>query len=320
LALNDANNRRGKLGELAVASELISSGCAVNSLTFMDLGLDLHVQLPEGLRAPSPDAQTWRMSGRAAHVQVKSTKTRSLPSISVETADTWRRGAQSGLPTLVVAAIPQDDETTQLRLFDPILVDRYAAKAKAARRDEYRIPVSMGLPLSKGDLLGTVAAWVRGSQYVFSDAVGLTWGDDGEGTWEEAIYLFARLTVIVEAHFRRDPMIEDGAQYGNIAETLALRFLDGAGVDDAFLDDVHADAVDSHGTRTGATTNRDVILVTAAEAVHDASTQDEGWSEALAPLSAITDATTEFDAIAKLGDLCRLYGQGSKKAPSLRRG
>jgi hypothetical protein len=62
---------------------MVATGAAVNSLSFADHGVDIHLLLPEWGHDPGAGAVTWDMSNDAVHVQVKSTEGGNSPRVSL---------------------------------------------------------------------------------------------------------------------------------------------------------------------------------------------------------------------------------------------
>lgn len=79
---------------------MIEHGFAVNALTATDTGWDLHCHIPEELilSASTAGRKSWRLSGKTAHIQVKSAATDSL---AIGTVRGWLTGTASGVPTLM---------------------------------------------------------------------------------------------------------------------------------------------------------------------------------------------------------------------------
>jgi hypothetical protein len=98
MAKRTGGNVNGDLYELRVTQLLIEHGLAINSLTGSDTGWDLHCHVPDGLyrRASEAGRASWLLSGRSAHVQVKSAPRGRL---RLGTVRGWTTGAASGVPT-----------------------------------------------------------------------------------------------------------------------------------------------------------------------------------------------------------------------------
>lgn len=112
------NQYVGAIGEAEALRDLLHTGAAVNGLTASDSGWDIHLHLPEqpqnlyGLTAAEAGRKNWRLSGRAAHVQVKhSSKPDSWPKVNIGTARGWVTGSQSGTPTFLL--VGQSDESSE---------------------------------------------------------------------------------------------------------------------------------------------------------------------------------------------------------------
>lgn len=98
------NQRQGSAAELRVALTLVEAGCAVNSLTQMDYGTDLLVQVPEQL--PTRQRSSWKMSHRTAALQVKSSRT-DRPKAGLRYGDlvSWSVPQQRTSPVFVVLCV-----------------------------------------------------------------------------------------------------------------------------------------------------------------------------------------------------------------------
>lgn len=115
------NQYRGNLGELEVARNFLNLGCVVNSLAASDAGWDLHIQVPEVAQTFAQLPESWRLSGRTAHVQVKQTSTDSV-SINLDTLRGWVIGSKIGVPTFLVLVF-EAKETLELKFVPPWLLD-----------------------------------------------------------------------------------------------------------------------------------------------------------------------------------------------------
>lgn len=100
MARRTGSNARGDLNELSCAISMIEHGFAVNALTATDTGWDLHCHIPEDLilSASAAGRNSWQLSGKTAHIQVKSAATDIL---SIGTVRGWLTGTASGVPTLM---------------------------------------------------------------------------------------------------------------------------------------------------------------------------------------------------------------------------
>lgn len=92
----------GDVGELKIALKFVEMGCSVNSLTGSDYGLDLHIQLPERAILAKKQNESWAMSGRTAHLQVKHSTGDNDPSIKIPTLRSWVTGSRTGVPTFLI--------------------------------------------------------------------------------------------------------------------------------------------------------------------------------------------------------------------------
>ncbi|WP_459384539.1 hypothetical protein [Arthrobacter humicola] len=236
MAMNDRNNVKGTLGELSVAKLFVEQGCAVNFLTFMDVGMDLHVQMPADLKVPDALEESWQMSGRAAHVHLNSTATPRLPEIQVSTAIAWTLGARTGNPTLLVGVIVgRKDGAPQFRLFDPLMVEYFAECAAAGGKPKFKLSVSKGELVEPDQLFEKVAYWITNGPYMLSHAIPRPWPRDPEEIWGAAEDMIGNLTLMFERRFREYNAIWEDQTFVGTADYLADAFLEGAGLDSGLL-------------------------------------------------------------------------------------
>ncbi|WP_157070466.1 hypothetical protein [Brevibacterium epidermidis] len=113
MAFLDRNGVQGAQAEHRTAELLIGAGCAVNSLTQMDYGLDLHLMLPKW--PPGAQLDHWEVGGRTAHVQVKSSRSSADPSVKLEDVESWLAQTRSGSPTFVF--VVDFDEAGDLKVW-----------------------------------------------------------------------------------------------------------------------------------------------------------------------------------------------------------
>lgn len=106
-AKRTGSNVVGDLNELNVARLLLEHGIAINALTASDTGWDLHCHIPDEplCRASESGSASWSLSGRTAHIQVKSSSSGHL---RVGTVRGWLSGTMSGVPTFLF--VHKDDE------------------------------------------------------------------------------------------------------------------------------------------------------------------------------------------------------------------
>lgn len=297
MAKNDRNNQQGKLGELRVAEAFLKSGCVVNLLSFMDVGLDLLVQLPKGPKPPGREKNTWSMSGMTAHIQVKSTRTDKLPAISTETAHAWRVGALAGTPTLVVAVVVDPDtDVTAFRFFDPLVINSYAETTSA---DTFKVSVSRGQEVDPGSLFQHTYEWVEKSRFYFADGIGFRWPRLKAELWDSALEMVGSLTRIHERAFQ-DPQISlENQPYMGKAGTLMRSFLDGVGVRDNGQDEIL--------THTGSNLLEETEM-RAHDMITDAASEKHGWSDWVDPLASVSPTVNEDHSLSFLENLCFDYG------------
>lgn len=297
MAKNDRNNQQGKLGELRVAEAFLKSGCVVNLLSFMDVGLDLLVQLPKGPKPPGPEEKTWPMSGRTAHIQVKSTRTDKLPAISTETAHAWRVGALAGTPTLVVAVVVEPDtDSTKFRFFDPLVIDLYAETTKP---DSFKVPVSRGQQVDSSELFHRMHEWVETSRFYFADGIEFKWPCKKSELWESALNMVGSLTRIHERAFQ-DPQVSLEQQtYTGTAQDLMRSFLDGVGVRGNEQDEIVIHTV---------STLLNELDMRAHDMIADAASEKQGWPDWVEPLASVSPTVNEERSLSFLEKLCFDYG------------
>jgi hypothetical protein len=306
MAKNDRNNQQGKLGELRVAEVFVTAGCAVNFLPFMDFGLDLHVQLP--VRIPEADDMSWPMSGLTAHVQVKTTRTTSLPAITRETAAAWQLGAQAGTPTFVIAVVSGEEGSVHYRFFDPLVVKQYVDKSKG---ESFTLPISRGVVVEPEDLYDHVSEWVVKARYYLSAAIGFFWSDVKEEVWESARTMVSQMTLIHERAFRSPSTSAQLQPWAHTARTLMSAYLDGAGYPPETLDEPFGAQADSllH-----------VIEQDAFDKVNNGGSEKHGWNEWVEPLASVSPEGDESGSLTYLAEICRAYGRVSNPGRGARSG
>lgn len=133
----DANQRQGAVAEMRVALSLVEHGCAVNSLTQMDFGTDLNVQVPR--RVPAATDPVWEMTQQTANLQIKSSRTPAgSAAISYTVVAEWSNPRRATAPTFVVLAV-QDSyfvfDTARIRWLAERSIRR--ARKKLGWNDEY---------------------------------------------------------------------------------------------------------------------------------------------------------------------------------------
>ncbi len=130
MAKRSGGNVTGDLYELRVTELLLEHGLAINALTGSDSGWDLHCHVPEGLyqRASTAGRASWLLSGRSAHVQVKSAVRDRL---RVGTVRGWITGTASGVPTLLFAR-----KGEQARFSSPSDLERWLSVASSHADDD----------------------------------------------------------------------------------------------------------------------------------------------------------------------------------------
>jgi hypothetical protein len=297
MAKNDRNNQQGKLGEIRVAEVFVKAGCAVNFLPFMDLGLDLHVQLP--VRVPEADDESWPMSGLTAHVQVKTTRTTSLPAITRETAAAWQLGAQAGTPTFVIAVVSDEHVAVHYRFFDPLVVKQYLDKSKG---ESFKLPISRGVVVHPEDLYDHVSEWVVKARYYLSAAIGFFWSDVKADVWESALMMVSQLTLIHERAFHDPSTSAELQPWADTARTLMSAYLEGAGYPPETLDEPYGDK--SHSLLHE-------VEQRALFEVNGGGSEKHGWNEDVEPLASVTPKRDQSESLTYLAEICRAYGQVS---------
>lgn len=306
MAKNDINNQRGSLGELQVAQALVETGCVVNFLSFMDVGLDLFVQLPAGLVPPEAGRVSWEMSGRSVHVQVKSTKTGEVPGIATETAREWTRAAPFGALTVLVVVVLDEHGKPEFRFFDPLLIKLYSDKT---RSEAFKIPVHAGQTVDPHELFGLITEWLDKSRYYLSSAIPFVWSPDKEVVWMTAVDMVARLTLIHERAFRDAGLsLDDQRDFQDTAEGLMVNFLRGAGLETDLLDEYLPGE-----TRTV----KDELFDRTFVEINGAASDKHGWPDWVDPLGSVSPSSDEYGAKSYLSELCYAYGLASRNRVKL---
>lgn len=301
MAMNDRNSVKGTLGELSVAKLFVEQGCAVNFLTFMDVGMDLHVHMPADLKVPDPQEDSWHMSGRAAHVQVKSTARGKLPSIQVSTAKAWTLGAQTGSPTLLVGVIVgSKGGKAEFRFFNPLVVDYLAESAAAGGRSEFEVLISKGEIVEPEELFDKVAYWVTNGPYMLSHAIPRPWPTERERIWDAALDMIETLTLMFERRFHDPEVVLQELTFAHTADYIAGAFLEGAGIDGSVLDDRDAGAYDYR---------RVAMHLRVHDAINGAISRKHGWSDWVEHLALVANVSDESKALQWLADICTAYGR-----------
>lgn len=153
----------GQLGETAVIRRMLDTGSSLNSLSASDYGWDLHIHLPrEPFAVPSDRArikESWIMSGRTAHIQVKNWV--SSPKVNVGTLRGWVSGGMSGMPTFVV--IPSSDDPSEWKYLGPGELDELLQKCSSTG-DEGTVTMSNILPFPDAALHHLLDLWTWNSQ------------------------------------------------------------------------------------------------------------------------------------------------------------
>lgn len=119
MAKRTKNHYLGDVGETSVIRRMLDTGASLNSLSASDYGWDLHIHLPREPFAVPLDRthikDSWTMSGRTAHIQVKNWM--SDPTVVIGTLRGWVSSGTSGIPTFVV--IPRSDDPSEWKYLGP---------------------------------------------------------------------------------------------------------------------------------------------------------------------------------------------------------
>lgn len=138
----NANQRQGTLAEMRIALLLVEHGCAVNSMTQMDFGLDLNVQVPR--RIPSSTEESWEMTQQTANLQIKSSRSDAeQASVPYAVAAEWASLHLRNSPTILVLSIRDHYyafDTARIRF----LAERSLANRRRKLFDEYSWDDSYG--------------------------------------------------------------------------------------------------------------------------------------------------------------------------------
>jgi hypothetical protein len=295
MAKNDNNNRQGKLAELAVAGAFVKHGCAVNFLTFMDVGMDLHVHMPDGLT--SPEGSSWEMSGQAGHIQVKSTQNWSFGSISTTTANSWTLGTQTGAPTILVGIKVNGAESVEYYYFDPLTIDLLAYRAQEEEKSKFSVALSRGEIVEPSDLFHKLAFWMRHGSFFLSPALQRPWGVTSEDIWDKTCAMIEQMIISYEFNYRSYGHVVTHASFEFPAERLLRAFFRGISQTEseqnAYLDRTFPSFVGR-----------------VSEEISRSGTTDEGWyRQGLPRLSKFTSAESESDALSSLDTICATYGE-----------
>lgn len=109
MAKRTSSNVKGDLNELYVSELMLEHGIAINTMTASDTGWDLHCHIPDQLiqnASEAPGDISWTLSGRVAHIQVKSA---AKDRLRVGTVRGWLTGTLCGVPTFMFTR--QNDRT-----------------------------------------------------------------------------------------------------------------------------------------------------------------------------------------------------------------
>lgn len=101
MAKRTSSNVKGDLNELHVSELMLEHGIAINTMTASDTGWDLHCHIPDRLiqnASKAPGDISWTLSGRVAHIQVKSA---AKDRFRVGTVLGWLTGTLCGVPTFM---------------------------------------------------------------------------------------------------------------------------------------------------------------------------------------------------------------------------
>jgi hypothetical protein len=123
------------MGEGQVLSRLLDIGAAVNGLTMDDSGWDVHLHLPvEPMASASSRAKSdsWELSGRAAHIQVKARSTLRKVVVDSGTARGWCTGSAYGTPTFIILVPALDSGKFGSRFLDPFAIQESVGDGSSA--------------------------------------------------------------------------------------------------------------------------------------------------------------------------------------------
>jgi hypothetical protein len=191
-------------------------GASVNSLTASDYGWDLHLHVPEEEMYFSPTAppeDSWVLSGRTAHVQVKRRSgSSSWPSLATETVRGWLTGTSTGTPTFVFIVDDTDPKVTKFRFSTPreldLWLDHYESMSSGTLGNKWT------LPYKRHVFPRLLQLWVR-YPHVMNNALIKPYLETNVITPEDAFFKIAReiatgYCVHQNFHFRDDPTIKEG--------------------------------------------------------------------------------------------------------------
>lgn len=279
------NQRQGALAELDVATQLIRNGCAVNALSQMDYGTDIHVQLPA--HDIPRNADSWPLSQHDARIQVKSTR-QARPSFSLdrELVAGWAPTVRKTSPVFLVICWVARTRTRGTCLFTP----EDFARAREVTSESITFSGSEASRVSSSELLARISSWA----YLAPRADAL--GDAGL----EMPSLFGPLDIVVATEFIEAavmawveayvPPAEVDHGYG-ISEVTALAqwMAGGLGIHEAGFD---ARAL--------------------AEQWLDAPRYHGEWYDSRIPLAAFTEARGKEASHEALLDLARAWGSARR--------
>lgn len=155
MAIRKRLKHSGDIGEVDTLKEFLLMGAVVNSLTGSDYGLDLHIQVPLRPQEYNKLGNSWSLSGRVAHAQVKNMTSGQDPSPAVERVRGWIAGAEVGVPTFLIIlkgdrkrfASPRDLKAT-LAAWEEAHAENLSKDARRTETDETepKTPKTVTLP------------------------------------------------------------------------------------------------------------------------------------------------------------------------------
>lgn len=212
MAKRTKNHYLGDVGEASVIRRMLDTGASLNSLSASDYGWDLHIHLPcEPFLVPLDRTcikDSWPMSGRTAHIQVKNWV--SDPTVVIGTLRGWVSSGASGIPTFVV--IPRSDDPGEWKYLGPGELDELLGK-NSSLDDDRSVSMVNSLPFPDSVLHHLLDLWTWNPRMTlvgrFDKVMTMRPGPDRlKSTYDAAVDLAALLlTAWVADH---DPLIGIG--------------------------------------------------------------------------------------------------------------
>lgn len=150
MATRQLTKHNGDIGEVNIVKDFLLMGAAVNSLTGSDYGLDLHIQVPLRPQEYKNLKESWPLSGRIAHAQVKNMTSGQNPPVAVGRLRGWIAGSQVGSPTFVIILKTTNTIYLSPRDLMAVLKNWEVKHAVALAEDARRDPIDDSKPKAPG--------------------------------------------------------------------------------------------------------------------------------------------------------------------------